>query len=392
MLNNNTPLNWHGTLRRLRKEGDMGQLGRDIGILPGRKTFSAQLMGLTTKHKPTHIISEAAAPESKAVKAHRANKKVKSTVKSAGATGEYEGHTADTNQKITEALEAIPTGPGAPHTPQKAHHHQTQKDLSRALGTPPTDPTNRSDAYAAADAAAKDWLERQPDSVKNATKKRVKSPQNPNPEPLKEPTPEPMEESKATIHAATAALLSPSQSIAISSRAPINSRVTPPAKAKSKASKLAPKSRRKKEVSPMAPFILPDTPSPAPKRRVGRPRKEKQTPLEVDSIAQPVFITPKAHGKGIGPMNVKSRRVRKMESVAPPTPPMETITTPEPPIESTQSQVDTLKSLKWPGTVKLAKSKGLTDDKIAEITGQPIHERGNTPARTKKLKAYLRNH
>jgi len=77
MFSNTTPLNWHGTLRRLRKEGDMGQLGRDMGILPGRKSFTAQLMGLTTKHRPTHVINEAAAPLAKKVdKVHKVNNKL----------------------------------------------------------------------------------------------------------------------------------------------------------------------------------------------------------------------------------------------------------------------------------------------------------------------------
>ena len=62
MLSNTSPLNWQSTLRRLRKDAQMGQLGKDIGILPGRKTFNAQLNGLTTKHRPTHVISAAAEP------------------------------------------------------------------------------------------------------------------------------------------------------------------------------------------------------------------------------------------------------------------------------------------------------------------------------------------
>jgi hypothetical protein len=47
--------------------------------------------------------------------------------------------------------------------------------------------------------------------------------------------------------------------------------------------------------------------------------------------------------------------------------------------------------MKWPGTLKLAKEKGITEEMIAEVTGQPSGAIGNTPARLKKLKAYLRS-
>jgi hypothetical protein len=47
--------------------------------------------------------------------------------------------------------------------------------------------------------------------------------------------------------------------------------------------------------------------------------------------------------------------------------------------------------MKWPGTLKLAKEKGITEEKIAEVTGQPSGAIGNTPTRLKKLKAYLRS-
>jgi len=127
MFSNSTPLNWHSTLRRLRKEGDMGQLGRDMGILPGRKTFTSQLMGMVTKHRPTQVISEAAAPLEKSVnKLHKVNKRLQKVVKKAGATKEDAPVPTDSTE-IEGALEAIPPGPKHAETPPKAAKPPTPK-------------------------------------------------------------------------------------------------------------------------------------------------------------------------------------------------------------------------------------------------------------------------
>jgi hypothetical protein len=105
MFSNTTPLNWYNTLRRLKKEGDFnGHLGKELGLLPGRKAFTSQLMG-ATKHKPTHILTEAATPATKHIKAHKPRKNVKALMAQYGAS---EGDTLNSPSVPDSAPAATP--------------------------------------------------------------------------------------------------------------------------------------------------------------------------------------------------------------------------------------------------------------------------------------------
>ena len=208
MFSNSTPLNWHSTLKRLRKEGDMGQLGRDMGILPGRRTFTSQLMGMTTKHRPTQVISEAAAPLEKSVnKLHKVNKKLQKVVKKAGASKEDAPVPTDSTAEVEGALEAIPSGPKHAETPPKAPR------IARKPPTPPppTFPTPE----------RVPWDEEYY-SVASSDEENERPPKTPAPKTPKAPT---------TVKSATAALLStavsPAIARAITKRAPISTPKSP---------------------------------------------------------------------------------------------------------------------------------------------------------------------
>jgi len=140
MFSNTTPLNWYNTLRRLKKEGDFnGYLGKELGLLPGRKAFASQLQGLTTKHRPTHVISEAAAPLAKKVnKVHKVNRKLQEDVKKAGVlSSEMPSNPVDSTP-AAESPSEVPQAPSevshpqvqtqqAPQTPKVSDTQQQQQ-------------------------------------------------------------------------------------------------------------------------------------------------------------------------------------------------------------------------------------------------------------------------
>jgi len=428
MFSNTTPLNWHSTLRRLRKEGDMGQLGRDMGVLPGRKTFSSQLQGMVTKHKPSYMISEAAAPAAKRVnKVHKINKKLQSEVKKARASASDAPTSTSTaintpanvaanaaaNAATTAALQNIPPGPGTSHTPSSTPlSTEVKADIKRILEASTVQGKGKNELKRAMNVLAGGSYPKTPiksqateeaerllntSGVSWYTAKSHSSVGGASSAASKHTTHFASTNHSApstTIQSATAALLSPTQASAVSNRRSIVR--TPGVKTIRSAPKPVPKSRRKKSVEPIAPPIFPETPSPAPEKRASRPRKVKQAPIEVEPIAQPVFTTPTIRrGLGVGPGTRGRARRAPVKAVQPQPSPIkveEPIKAEEPPkAPSPPPNSDPLKRLQWPGTVKLAKSKGLSEEKIAEITGQAVHERGNTPTRTKKLKAFLRS-
>ena len=86
MFSNSSPLNWHSTLRRLKKENGMGALGKELGLK--NKTLSAFVGDKTT----TPVIAKATQNEVKKVlKEHKPSKKLKKQIASSGSTGEEGG-------------------------------------------------------------------------------------------------------------------------------------------------------------------------------------------------------------------------------------------------------------------------------------------------------------
>ena len=120
MFSNTTPLNWYNTLRRLKKEGDFnGYLGKELGFLPGHKAFTSKLLGLPTKHRPSLVISEAAAPVAKKVnRVHKVNKKLQEDVKNAGVL---------TSEEIAAELPSTPPEPETIYAPPETPPSEPQQ-------------------------------------------------------------------------------------------------------------------------------------------------------------------------------------------------------------------------------------------------------------------------
>jgi hypothetical protein len=95
-LLSSTPLNWHSTLRRLKKDpayGGLGALGRQMGVIPGggKALLHNAVLGVVTKHRPTTVLQNAAKDLEKVVeKPHKPNKKLKSEIKKASAAGDVD--------------------------------------------------------------------------------------------------------------------------------------------------------------------------------------------------------------------------------------------------------------------------------------------------------------
>jgi len=126
MFSNITPLNWFNTLRRLKKEGNFdGHLGKELGLLPGRKAFASQLQGVT-KHKPTRILTEAATPETKHVKPHKPRKGIKAMLAQSGAIGEDgEPHGEDGEPHELYSFPALSPDSAPAASPVSAATHRT---------------------------------------------------------------------------------------------------------------------------------------------------------------------------------------------------------------------------------------------------------------------------
>ena len=72
MFSSTSPLNWHSTLRRLKKEGGMGMLGKELGLK--NKTLSAFVGDKTITPviaKATHNVVK------KVAKVHKPDEKLK---------------------------------------------------------------------------------------------------------------------------------------------------------------------------------------------------------------------------------------------------------------------------------------------------------------------------
>jgi hypothetical protein len=83
MFSNSSPLNWHSTLRRLKKEDGMGALGKELGLK--NKTLSAFVGDKTT----TPVIAKATQNEVKKVaKEHKPDKKLKKQIAASGSSEE----------------------------------------------------------------------------------------------------------------------------------------------------------------------------------------------------------------------------------------------------------------------------------------------------------------
>ena len=83
MFSNSSPLNWHSTLRRLKKENGMGMLGKELGLK--NKTLSAFVGDKTT----TPVIAKATQNEvKKVVKVHKPDKKLKKQIAVSGSSEE----------------------------------------------------------------------------------------------------------------------------------------------------------------------------------------------------------------------------------------------------------------------------------------------------------------
>ena len=115
MMSSSTPLNWHSTLRRLKKDDVMGGLGKELGILPGRKkSLEAMLSGAISKSTPI-LASAAISPVKVVNRIHKPNRATKKVVSEASATDKAESATAPPKQTDVESLEVS----GAPRTPLK---------------------------------------------------------------------------------------------------------------------------------------------------------------------------------------------------------------------------------------------------------------------------------
>jgi hypothetical protein len=83
MFSNSSPLNWHSTLRRLKKENGMGMLGKELGLK--NKTLSAFVGDKTT----TPVIAKATQNIVKKVaKVHKPDEKLKKQIAASGSSEE----------------------------------------------------------------------------------------------------------------------------------------------------------------------------------------------------------------------------------------------------------------------------------------------------------------
>ena len=121
-MSNSSPLNWHSTLRRLKRDGNMGDLGRQLGI-PGRNgTLEAMI---ATKRRPTHFLSNINDIEVAVVdKPHKPNKKAGKAIKTAGASGENSEIVADAETPNPLSVSQASTRHGTPATPPKSSEKQ----------------------------------------------------------------------------------------------------------------------------------------------------------------------------------------------------------------------------------------------------------------------------
>ena len=86
MFSSTSPLNWHSTLRRLKKEGGMGMLGKELGLK--NKTLSAFVGDKTI----TPVLAKATQNVVKKVaKVHKPDEKLKKQIASSGSSSEEKG-------------------------------------------------------------------------------------------------------------------------------------------------------------------------------------------------------------------------------------------------------------------------------------------------------------
>ena len=129
MFANSSPLNWHSTLRRLKKEGNMGDLGKELGVIPGKKSLENMLNG-AVKSRPSHIIKVATNPAKKVVdNVHKPNKRVKKVVQQAGATdGGSEIVQEATQPTLTQTNSPNPVSEASPRHDTPAHPFSKEED------------------------------------------------------------------------------------------------------------------------------------------------------------------------------------------------------------------------------------------------------------------------
>jgi len=100
MFTNSNPLNWHSTLKRLKKDGDLGQTGRNLGFIGGGTSIlDYSYTRLVSKKRPSHIVTLALSNDADAIKPHttQSQSKLMRDVRKSGATegsGDAVAHTA----------------------------------------------------------------------------------------------------------------------------------------------------------------------------------------------------------------------------------------------------------------------------------------------------------
>jgi len=447
MFSNTTPLNWFNTLRRLKKEGNFeGHLGKELGLLPGRKAFTSQLQG-ATKHKPTHILTEAATPATKHIKAHKPRKNIKVAMALSGATGgDNEPHELYSFPALSPESNPVADAPSSAGTqrtllspspsrntfrarleaaredietlksPERVEHHPGELDERKA------EAEDRIRALAAAkiQAGGRGRKARLTLASLKAEKAAAVRAAPPSPE--------------ASVRDATAALLSPSTAVTRNTPAK-----TPPspqdplarmeaglppkvsgghftrassakkAKVRSESEVLNALSRLAYGTPPRSkgvPTLLPKAKTPSPPKKAPSPPKIKGlgaakaaavakakpvTPVKPTTPAKPK--TPVQEVKAQKTPESMRSRIKKaatklLEEQA------------EKALEGQQEAPKksfdrlSLKTAKWPGTLAIAR-KHMSNEEIEKVIGEPLvlpvgeKSKQYTPEKTKKLKAAL---